>query len=112
MALSFTLSTAAGGRLQTLDVCHHWAESVASCSGIINTDRPLVTQMSCLVVACQIFFPFWVNSSATVPEEPFMNRVLMKWDISRGFLRFVSLLHTNGTSNKDGPDTLSCLALF
>jgi len=49
------------------------------------------TCVCCLVVAGQILFPFWIGSSTTVPEEPFTNGVLMKWDTSRGFLRFVSL---------------------
>lgn len=47
--------------------------------------------LCCLMGGCHIFSPFWLGSSAPEPEEPFASRVLMKWDISRGFLRFVPL---------------------
>lgn len=43
------------------------------------------------MVASPMLLPFWIGSSATGPEEPFRNRDLVKWDISRGSLnlRFV-----------------------
>lgn len=61
------------------------------------------------MVVSQMFFPFWIGSSATVPEEPFVSRVLMRWDTSRCFLRFVSFwsLH-DSTGSQDNLGTLIC----
>lgn len=64
--------------------------------------------MCCLMVVGQILFPFWIGSSTTVPEEPFVSRVLMTWDTSRGFLRFVPFWSPHdSTGSQDNLGTLS-----
>lgn len=70
MAWSFTLSTAAGDRLQTLDMRHHWSESVASCSGIINTDQPLVTVCAASWWLVKYFFLFGLVHMPQCPKSP------------------------------------------
>lgn len=53
-----------------------------------------------------------MGSSATVPEEPFVSRVLMRWDTCRGFLRFVPFWSVHdSTGSQDNPGTLTCPSL-
>lgn len=64
------------------------------------------------MVVGQILSPFWIASSATVPEEPFVSRVLMTWDTSRGFLRFVPFWSPyDSTGSQDNLGILTCLTL-
>lgn len=64
------------------------------------------------MVVGQILFPFWTGSSAPVPEEPSVSRVLMTWDTSPGFLRFVPFCSPrDSTGSQDNLGTLTCPSL-
>lgn len=70
MAWSFTLSTAAGGRLQTLDVRHRWSGSVASCSDIVDADQPLITVCAASWWLVKYFFLSGLVHLPQCPKSP------------------------------------------